>query len=58
MIETSMGPLSGPRVAGNARWRKGWVKVSTDLAQDIRVWSATVQDVVNSIGGAGSTRPG
>ncbi len=30
------GPLSGPRVFRNARWRKDLVKVSSDLAQDRR----------------------
>ncbi len=39
-------PLSGPRVFGNARWRKDWVKVSSELAQDRRAWSASVRDVV------------
>ncbi len=35
-----------------------WVKVSSELAQGRRAWSASVRDVVNSIGDAGSTRPG
>ncbi len=30
-------------------------KVSSELAQDSRAWSAAVQDVVNSIGDADST---
>ncbi len=34
------------------------MKVSSELAQDRRAWSASVRDVVNSIGDAGSTRPG
>ncbi len=51
-------PISGPRVFGHARWRKDWVKVSSDLAQDRRAWSASVRDVVNAVGDAGSTRPG
>ncbi len=38
--------LSGPRVFGHARWRKEWVKVSSELAQDRRTWSASVRDVV------------
>ncbi len=42
-IKTDLGPLSGPRVFGYARWKKDWV---------------IVRDVVNSIGGAGSTCPG
>ncbi len=34
------------------------MKVPSELAQDRRVWSASVRDVVSSIGDAGSTRPG
>ncbi len=41
-----------------ARWRKDWVKVSSELAQDRRAWSASVQNVVNAVGDAGSIRPG
>ncbi len=45
-----------PRVFGHARWRKVWMKVSCELAvQDRRAWSASVRDVVNAIGDAGST---
>ncbi len=51
-------PISGPRVFGHARWRKDWVKVSCELAQDRRAWNASIRDVVNAIGDAGSTRPG
>ncbi len=47
--------LSGLRVFGYARWRKDWVSVSSELAQDRRAWSASVRDVVNPIGDA---RPG
>ncbi len=35
-------PISGPRVFGHARWRKDWVKVSSELAQDRREWNASV----------------
>ncbi len=42
---------------GHVRWRKDWVKVSSELAQDRRAWSASVRDMVNAIGDAGSTRP-
>ncbi len=49
--------LSGPRVFGHARWRKDWLKVFSELAQDRRPWSASVRDVVSSICDAGSTRP-
>ncbi len=31
---------------------------SSELAQDRRAWNASVRDVVNAIGDAGSTRPG
>ncbi len=34
--------------------RKDWVKASSELAQERQAWS----DTVNSIGSAGSTRPG
>ncbi len=57
-IKADQEPISGPRVFGHARWRKDWVKVSSELAQDRRAWNATVRDVVNAIGDAGSTRPG
>ncbi len=57
-IKAGLEPISGPRVFGNAQWRKDWVKVSSKLAQDRRAWSASVRDVVNAIGDAGSTRPG
>ncbi len=57
-IKADLEPLYGPRVFGHARWRMGWVKVSSDLAQERRTWSASVRDVVNSIDDTGSTRPG
>ncbi len=50
--------LFGPRVFGYSRWRKDWLKVFNELAQDRRIRVAFVSDVVNSIGDAGSTRPG
>ncbi len=49
-IKANLEPLSGPRVFDHARWRKDWVKVSSELTQDRLAWSA-------SIGDAGSTRP-
>ncbi len=42
MIKAGLESYSGPRVYGNARWRKDWVKVSSELAQDRRAWSASV----------------
>ncbi len=57
-IKADLERLSGPRVFGHARWRKDWVKVSSELAQDRRAWSASVRDVVNAIGDAGSTHLG
>ncbi len=57
-IKANLEPISGPRVFGHARLRKDWVKVSSELAQDRRAWSASVRDVVNAVGDAGSTRPG
>ncbi len=56
--KADLDPISAPRVFGHARWRKDWVKVSSELAQDRRAWSASVRDVVNAVGDAGSTRPG
>ncbi len=56
--KADLEPISGPRVFGHARWRKVWVKVSSELAQDHRAWSASVRDVVNANADAGSTRPG
>ncbi len=53
-IKTDLEPISGPRVFGHARWRKDWVKVSSELAQDRRAWSASVRGVVIAIGDAGS----
>ncbi len=49
-IKANLEPLSEPRIFGHARWRKDWVKVSSDLAQYRRAWSASVRDVVDSIG--------
>ncbi len=55
-IKADVELLSGPRLFGHARWRKDWVKVPSELAQNRRAWSASVRDVVNSIGNANSTR--
>ncbi len=57
-IKADLEPISGPRVFGHTRWRKDWEKVFSELAQDRRAWSASVWDVVNADGDAGSTRPG
>ncbi len=57
-ITADLELLSRPRVFGHARWRKDLVKVSSELGQDRRAWSTSVQDVVNSIGYASSARPG
>ncbi len=48
-IKVDLEPIAGPRVFGQARWRQDWVKVSSELAQDRRAWSASVRDVVNAI---------
>ncbi len=52
VLPADLEPLSGPRIFGHARWRKDWVEVSSELAQDRQAWSAFVRDVVNSIGDA------
>ncbi len=57
-IKADVEPIPGPRVFSHARRRKHWVKVSSELAQDRRTCSASVRDVVNAIGDAGSIRPG
>ncbi len=57
-IKADPEPFAEPRVFGHARWRKDWVEVFCELAQGRRAWSASVGDVVNSVGDAGSTRPG
>ncbi len=57
-VKANLEPISGPPAFGHARWRSDRVKVSSELAQDRRAWSASVRDVVNAIGDAGSTRPG
>ncbi len=51
MIKAGLEHLSG-----YARYRKNWVKVSSELAQDRRVWGDSIQYVVNSICDDGSTR--
>ncbi len=57
-IKADLEPLFGPRVFSHARWKEDWVKVSSELAQDRRAWSASARDVANSIGDAGLTHPG
>ncbi len=57
-IKADLEPLSGRPVLGHVRWRKVWAKFSSELAHDRRAWGALFSDVVNSIGDAGSTRPG
>ncbi len=57
-IKAGLQLLSEPQIFGFAQWRKGWMKVSGDLAQDRRAWGVAAHDVVNSIGDAGSTLPG
>ncbi len=51
-IKADLEPISGSRVFGYAQWRKDWVKVSSELAQDRRAWSASVRDVVSAVGDA------
>ncbi len=40
----------------SAGWKKDWVKISSEFAQNRRVWSASVRDVAISISDAGLTR--
>ncbi len=41
-IKADLEPVSGPQVFGYARWRKDTVKISSEFAQEHRVWSASV----------------
>ncbi len=45
-LKEDMEPLFGPRVFDRARWRKDWMKVSSELAQDRQAWSTSIRDVV------------
>ncbi len=56
-IKADLESFSLPRIFGYARWRKEWVKVSSELARDRLVRGAFLRDVVNSTVVAGSTRP-
>ncbi len=56
-IMADLKPFSRRRLFGHARWRKDWMKVYSELAQDRRAWGSSVRDVVNTIGDAGSTLP-
>ncbi len=44
-IKAHLEPLSGPRVFGHAQWRKDWMQVSSEIAQDHQAWSASKHDV-------------
>ncbi len=37
-IKADLEPLSGSRTFGYVQWGKGWVKVSSELAQERRAW--------------------
>ncbi len=55
-LKEGLEPLNRLRVFWYARW---WmVKVFSNIAQDRRVYGASIRDVINSIGNAGSTCPG
>ncbi len=57
-VKADLEPLSWLRISGHVRWRKDWVKLSSELAQDRRPWSSSFRDVVNLIGDASSARSG
>ncbi len=57
MIKADLEALTRHRVFGYARWRKVWVKISSELAQDRRDWGVSTRNVVNSIGDASPARP-
>ncbi len=41
----------------HARWKKDWLKASSELAHDLRAWNAFVRDVVNLVRGEGVACP-
>ncbi len=41
-ITIGLEPLSGLRVFDRARWRKDWVKASSECALNGRAWSASI----------------
>ncbi len=45
MIKTALKALSGPRFFGCARWRKDWVKVSSEVAQDFLNFVEVIETV-------------
>ncbi len=54
-VKADLEPHSGRRVFGHARWRKDWVKISSELARDRQLWNASVQEVMSSRCDASST---
>ncbi len=50
--EAGLEPLSKLLAFEHARWKKDWLKASSELAHDRRAWNAFVRDVVNLIGDA------
>ncbi len=47
-VKAALEPLSGQRVFGYAQWRKDWVNIPSEVAQDRRAWCASVRKVENS----------
>ncbi len=48
-VRADLEPHSGRRVFGHARWRKDWVKISSELVRDRQPWNASVQEVMYSL---------
>ncbi len=42
-LKADLKPLSGPQVFGYGRWRRGSVKISSEIAQRHRVWTLSIR---------------
>ena len=47
-VKKDLALVSGPATHGLRTWRKDWLKISCDLAQDRVAWAAAIHDVVNA----------
>ncbi len=56
--DRDQGRPGAPLWPASLRWRKDWVKVTSDIAQDRRGWRAFVCDVVESIVMSAQPAPG
>ena len=56
-LKADLARITGPTVVGLSRWKRDWLSICCDQAQDRRLWSACVRDAVNAWN-ASLTRPG